>query len=806
MFAKHKSNFIQYRLVIAVSILSAGIVTYEIQLMHFFAIEQWHHFAYMVISIALLGFGASGTLISIFRKWMLQRIDFLLPFLMISSGLLMTLVIRTSRHEFFLFDSYTLFVDRSQFSKLLGTYFLFFLPFFSGALAIGLIFVKKVSSISTFYFADLLGSGMGGAMSIFLFWQYSPQEIPSLIAILPILAGVLIIKKKTRLYLISYTLLSLSMVVYHLNEPFDLLPSQFKSISYALNLPEAKIDHEINSPYGFVQVVSSPVQRYAPGLSLTYTGNVSSSPVIFNNGDWYSSIPPRSKKDTSHILNYTTMALPYAFGVPKNVLLFNAGGGLEISHALFNGAEHITAIEPNATVISLLKNEYAFLTDSLFYHPKVEIRVQTSRTFLNQTSKKYDIIQLPLIGAFGGSVGLNALEEENLLTKEGFAEMWEKLSPNGMIVLSFWIDLPSKISLKSAAMISESLESFQIKEPLNHIAAIRSWGTITFIIKQKPLGKMEIDAVRVFCERYNFDPILLPEITAKERVQFNAMEDEVFFSSLEGMFSSQREKIIQEYDFNIQPATDNKPYFFQFLRWKKFPDLVKTKGEISSVFLELGYLITVVTFIQVIILALLFIILPLFRLGLKGGNKSWVVIYFMALGFGYMFLEIVFIKYFVLYLGHPIYSAATVISVMLISSGIGSYYSSRYKTNQKTLLKITGLITALILLYAFIIGIFLSSTVGLPNIMKILLSVIIIALPSFVMGMPFPIGLKIVDAIKKSNVPWAWGINGCISVISASLAAIIAVEMGFMAVMLFAALAYSIAFLSNFFIYINGIK
>lgn len=806
MFAKHKSKFFQYRLVFAVSILSAAIVTYEIQLMHFFTIVQWHYFASMVISIALLGFGASGTVISIFRKWMLQREDFLLPFLMISSGLLMTIAIRASRYEFFLFDSYTLFVDRSQFSRLLGTYFLFFLPFFSGALAIGLIFVKKVSSIGTFYFADLLGSGLGGALAIFLLWQFSPREIPSIIAILPILAGVLIIHKKARLYLISYCLLSLSMVVYHLNKPFDLLPSQFKSISYALNLPDARIDQQMSSPYGLVQVVSSPVQRYAPGLSLTYTGNVPPSAAIFNNGDWYASIPSRSKKDTSSILNYTTMALPYVFGVPKSVLLFHAGAGLEIVHALNNGAEQITAIEPNATVISLLKNEYASLTDSLFYHPKVEIRVQASRTFLNQTSKKYDIIQLPLLGDFGGSVGLDAIQEENLLTKEAFAEMWQKLTPNGMIVLSFWIDLPPKISLKSAAMISKSLESFQIKEPLNHIAAIRSWGTLTYVIKQKPLNKTEINKVKTFCERYNFDPILLPGITTQERVQFNAMEDEVFISDMEGMFSSQREKIIHEYDFNIQPATDNKPYFFQFLRWKKLSGLVKTMGGKSTAFLELGYLIAVVTFIQVIIFALLFIILPLFRLGWKGGNKSWVVIYFMALGFGYMFLEIVFIKYFVLYLGHPIYSVATVISVMLISSGIGSYYSSRYRTYQKALLKITALITALILLYAFIIGLFLSSTVGLPIIMKILLAGVIIALPSFFMGMPFPIGLKIVDAIKKSNVPWAWGINGCVSVISASLAAIIAVEMGFMAVMLFAALAYGIAFLSNFLIYNKGIK
>jgi len=453
MFAKYKSIYFQYRPIFAVFILSAAIVSYEIQLMHFITIVQWHHFAYMVISVALLGFGASGTVISVFRKRMLKNFDFLLPFLMISCGLLMTIAIRVSRHDFFVFDSYTLFVDRSQFSRLARTYFLFFLPFFSGALAIGLIFVKKVSNISTFYFSNLLGSGIGGTLAIFLFWQFSPQEIPSVIAILPILAGVLIIHKKARLYLIPYSLLCLIPAVYHLNKPFDLSASQFKSISYALNLPDAKIDRQISSPYGLVQVVSSPVQRYAPGLSLTYTEDIPPCDIIFNNGNWYASVPVWSKKDTSHILNYTSMALPYAFSVPESVLLFNAGAGLEITHALNNRAKQITAVEPNATVISLLKNEYASLTDSLFYRPDVNIHNQACRTFLNQTDKKYDIIQLPLLGEFGGSVGLNALQEANLLTKEALTEMWQKLTPDGMIVLSFWIDVPPKISLKSAAMI-----------------------------------------------------------------------------------------------------------------------------------------------------------------------------------------------------------------------------------------------------------------------------------------------------------------------------------------------------------------
>jgi len=191
-----KIDFFHIRLIFAVAILSAAIVSYEIQLIHFFTIVQWHHFAYMVISIALLGFGASGTIISVFRKWLLKRTDTLLPLFMISSGLLMTLAVRLSRSEIFLFDSYTLFVDRSQFSRLLLTYFLFFLPFLLAAMAIGLIFVKKVSNIEKYYFSDLAGAGIGGILAIFLFWKFTPQEIPSIIAFLPIVAGLIILQKK----------------------------------------------------------------------------------------------------------------------------------------------------------------------------------------------------------------------------------------------------------------------------------------------------------------------------------------------------------------------------------------------------------------------------------------------------------------------------------------------------------------------------------------------------------------------------------------------------------------------------------
>jgi hypothetical protein len=793
-----------FRLGLSVSIISAAIVAYEIQLMHFFTIVQWHHFAYMVISIALLGFGASGTLLSLFRKEMLKRTDWLLPFFMISSGLMMSISVRVSRMDFLLFDSYLLFVDRSQFARLLGSYFLFFLPFLMGSLALGLVFVKKVAQIGTFYFSDMLGSGIGGILAIFLLWHLEPVDLPWVIALMPLLAGVLLIKKRRRYLLSAYGLLVLVICFYQGLSSFELKSSQFKSISYALNLPEATIEVQQSSPYGLLQVVSSPMQRYAPGLSLNYMHEIEPSKVIFNNGNWYAAIPQGNKADSLHVLNHSTMALPYVLESPQKVLIFHAGAGFEVAHALNNKAAHIFAIEPNAMVTGLIKGPYAQYTDSLFYRPEVQVYNTSPRSFLKQSDEVFDLIQLPLSGAFGGSVGLNALYEENLLTSEALLEMWQKLSPEGMIVLSSFIDLPPRIMLKNAALIAGMLESLDISDPLGQVVAVRSWATLSYVIKKTPLDPNDLLAVNRFCDDYGFDPVLLPGAASKET--YNTLEDDAVFSLVSGMFGPNRATLIEANDFNMSIPSDNRPYFYQFLRLKNIVKQYKTLGE-RSAFLELGYLIVLVTLLQVFLLAFALIIVPLFKLGFKGGQKTWVLFYFSGLGLGYMFLEIVLIKYFLRFLGHPIYAVATVISVMLISSGLGSLYSSKLKLDVKKLTRLTAFISALIIAYALTLGFVLGQTVGWPLWGKLILTVLAIGVPAFFMGMPFPMGLQLVSKKHQSQVPWAWGINGCVSVISTSLATVIAVEFGFIVVLLLAAVAYFVTFSSLFFVgYGGGIR
>ncbi|MGZ8558875.1 MAG: hypothetical protein ACXWWC_11095, partial [Chitinophagaceae bacterium] len=481
------------------------------------------------------------------------------------------------------------------------------------------------------------------------------------------------------------------------------------------------------------------------------------------------------------------------------VLVLNAATGLYISQALSNGALTIDAVEPHQAVTNLLLHELAVDNDSLYHHPAVRMHLTEPRTFLSAANKKYDLIQLPVIGSFGGGAGLYSMREEYTLTKEAFLQMWNLLEDDGVISVTAWMDYPFRNPLKIAATIAETAEAAGLSSLPSYITAVRSWGTISFLLKKSPFSSSDTSHIRKFCNNLYFDPVFLPGLSDDERSFYNGMNDDSFFAYMDEILSGKREKLYDDYDFHLRPATDNKPWFSQFIRWKSLPRLSNIFGTQSVPFIELGWLIAVITFLQLSLLALVLIILPLFKIGWKGSNKFRTLFYFSGLGIGYMFMEIVLIQQFVLFFGNPVYAAAFVIGAMLLASGAGSYYSSRLLLKRSIIQKILLLIIAILLLYSFLLSAFLQNIAGLSLAIKLCISLIIIAIPSMLMGMPFPMGLRQLSGGGEKNIPWAWGINGCMSVISAALAALLAVEAGFTGVMIMAAAAYTITMLSHQF-------
>jgi hypothetical protein len=800
-------------LMVSIGVLSAAIIAYQFALMQLLSIVQWYHFAYLVISVALLGFGAAGTVLSLWRSQLKKHIDVLLPALMISCGIAMATVTGVSQTDLFRFDSYLLFTGFSQIGKLLLAYLLFFIPFFLGALAIGLCFDHHVSVIGKIYFANLLGSGIGALLVIFLIWHFFPVQLPAVIALLSVAAGCLLIfclpiksspesslhnrntNRKTFFISTKFILsvfamagiISSTMKIYF---PPPLRLSQFKDFSKTLLLPDAEVTLEKSSPFGFLQAVKSPVLRYAPGLSLTTPQTEKTNTAVFQNGDWLGAVSG-SKKDDDHILRYSTFHLPYLISNAEAVFIPGSGTGMEVSHAFRSGAVRITAAEPNRVLTRWLQHELARENDSLFTRAPVMIHNKDPRSFLQSDTGRYNLIVLPPVGSFGGAAGLNALREQFLLTKESLILMWQRLHDEGVLAATAWMDYPARQPLKLLASFAEVLEKLNVPHPANHIAAVRSWNTISFAVKKKPLTETDIQKIRNFCEELQFDPALLPGISEEERTRYHFLQDSSFLPHLDRLLTTERKELYATYDFNIRPATDNKPYFSQFIRLKSLPRLAAYFGNRSIPFFELGYLLVIFTFLQIAVVSVILIVLPLVRMGGMGYNKFAVLLYFTGIGIGFMFVEIVFIQHFILYFGQPVFAAAAVITSMLVFSGIGSFYSVYFVQKRKKILLILTAIMALLLLYSMLLNPVLRATAHENMLIKAAVVFLIMAPVSFCMGIPFPAGLKYLSQAGAEQIPWAWGINGCASVISTALATVIAVESGFKMVLWIAALAYS---------------
>jgi SAM-dependent methyltransferase len=774
----------------ALGLLSVSVIACQLAIMQILAYVQWHHFAYMVISIAMLGFGAAGTVIALFRENLLRHKNTLLPALAIATGIMLELALRITSSKYLAFDLYHLLVDSSQFWKFAANFFIYFLPFFFAALAIGIIFTAWVSEIGKLYFANLFGSGLGGLLALVLLSVMLPWHAFTFCAILAIVSGLLMIQKAKWTFVAALTGAFVLVFLFSLIWPYQIKPSQYKSLSKALNLTDAEIIYQEPGIYGLKQVVTSPMLRYAPGIGLSYQGEIPVKPAVFTNAE-FAGVLSKNWNREAHPANFTTFALPFFLCEPDTVLVLNAGTAYFVAHALRQGAKHVAVTEPNRKLVQLMQNSLADASGFIYKHPNVDVHTIEARAYLSSTSQQYDLAIMPVMDAFGGTSGLYAMQENYTLTMEGLNQIWQQLKPDGSLSISTWLDYPVRTPLKIANTLMEMLRINEIEEPKQHIAAIKSWGTITFVVFKSPLTDEQIAATRKFCDTFFFDPLLLPDLTPEERNRYNTFSDLSFFKMLDDIVAGN--KSWDDYPFFIEPSTDNRPYFNHFVRLKNLPTLAVSFDQESMPFLELGYIIVIVTLIQVTLMALLFIIVPLFRLRTGKGARLPVLLYFASLGLGYMFVEIILIQHFILYFGTPVIAASVVISVMMMASGAGSYLSGNFRFSKRLIRLIPAVVAVCALLLLAGLNPLIMATGGLDDYLKAIIAFMVITIPAFFMGMPFPLGLKAVSRHHLSLVPWAWGINGCLSVIASPLAILIAVEAGFTWVMAVAVAVYFLA-------------
>ena len=786
----------------SIFLISLSLLAYEIFLMRIFSITSWSHFAYMVISMALLGFGASGSFLFLFRERINKKFD--VAFVIFSFLYATGLFICTWVAQLVPFSPFLIVWYKIQYLYLFASYLILFFPFFLGASCIGMSFMYYSKEIPRMYFFNMTGSGAGALMAVLLMYILPPANILFLLCALGLLAACISAVRMGKKYLLVLFVLSLVTGILFYLHPLNLRISEYKGLSKSLNLPRSCILKEYFSPLGLIHVLESPAIRYAPGLSFNFKGKIPPQLALFTDADSMSAIN-HFEGDISSInyLDYLTSSLPYHLIANPKVLVVGAGGGSEVLNALYHGATKIEAVEVNPQIIKIIDKDFAEFAGKIFSLPQVKPVVAEGRGYMEATDQRYDLIQISLLDSFAASsAGVYALSESYLYTVEAMVKFLEHLNSEGFLCITRWIKIPPRDGIRILSTSVEALERMGIKNPSRHILMIRSWSTSTILVGKSPLSPFKVNRALKFARQRSFDVCWYPGIKPDEVNKFNILPQPYFYQAASQIFSVNRQKFYQNYLFDITPTTDNSPYFFHFFKWKSLPYLLQKLGKEWIPFLEWGYIILIATLIQAGIAGAVLVIFPLFFLASTSSPGRFfstyprrVLLYFLCLGIGYMFLEISFIQRFILFLHYPIYTVAVVITGFLIFSGLGSYFSPHFTSWKKQTVVFAGIVSFTFIYLLWLRKLFLQM-VGLPDLIKIIISLGLIAPVAFFMGMPFPLGLGRLTRKKSDLVPWAWGINGCASVISSVLATVIAVSWGFTVVGLLAILLYTLACLS----------
>ena len=786
---------------------SASVLAYEILLMRLLSISFWYHFGYMVISLALLGFGASGSFLFLLSGRVYRNMDAWLVILAGAASLSFPLAF--SLAQAIGLDPLQLVWQNKEWVKMFSTYLVMAVPFLLSGGIVGIILSAAGRDVPRLYAADLLGAGFG-CMAIVPALYLGPPW-----ALLPLLSGlvlagagwcsmrtawgrkgILVLPVSGTLILACYVLLPPVPQIHHT-----------KAFPMTMAFPDARVEAEREGPLGLIHVVGSSLIREVPGLSLNYglegkgqEGILPKQKAIFLDGDAVSTIT-RFKGDLNELdhLDFTTMALPYHVRRLEKVLVVGAGGGTDVLLALRHGASRIVALEANPQVAELMSGPFADFSGHLYSKPQVQLLIREARQFLHGNEDRFDMIQLSLLDSFGGSAaGLYSAAESYLYTTEAFCLYLSRLSDSGILAVTRWLKLPPRDSLRVFSTALSALREAGISQwPEEHIVLIRSWKTSTLLVSRAPFTPGEIEKIVAFCGRRSFDVDYYAGIKEDMTNRYDVQKEAYSFKGASALAGSESEIFLRNYLFDVSPTSDDRPYFSHFFRWDKALTLLHQLRREFLPFVEIGYVLVIATLVQAVIAAGALILLPLLGLrragewargGLSAQGVLCTLFYFGSIGVAFMFLEMALLPKYILLLAHPIYSTSLVLGAVLVFAGCGSL-SVRH-VRSKSLWVAATCVCAWVLVQALLGERLFAWALGWPLAGRLALAVVMVGTLSFFLGWPFPVGLRETSLRYPSLVPWAWGINGCASVIGAVLGKMISMSAGLRMTMMAAALLY----------------
>lgn len=777
------------RIRLGMGLLSAATLLLQVALTRIFSVAQFYHFAFLIVSLALLGFGASGSLLVLFSR---LRSATLIPWYCL--GFTLTTVLAYLFINQAPFDSYSIAWDRTQGYLLIANLLSLAVPFVFAGAFIGLVLSQSAADAGRIYGANLLGSALGAMAAPLLIAELGSARVVLLAAILGASTAAMLAGSR-RLVLgmaLSGLLIGLALLI-TFPDIFEVQPSPYKRLSYFRQLEKAG-DAEIlatrQNASSRLDIIRSPTIHSAPGLSITYLGELPPQIGLLLDGDTLLPVP-RTDRATQQLAERLPTAVAYAIRPEADMLILESGGGMEAWAAAQMGASQVTLVEPNALVYKAITTD---LRDWFRLREQVRFEQQEIRTFTQQTDTQYDLVLRPLAENYRPiSSGAFTLNENYAFTVEAFEAYLRLCKADGLLVIHSWLQAPPSEELRILALILETLDA---DNPLHHLVVFRTFQTVTFMVKPTPFTESEVDTLLQAIEALRYDLVVAPRMPAEMINQYARLEKPIYHDLMLAMIEAEdRTALYSAYDFRIEPPTDDKPFFYHFFRWEQTPAIMENLGQRWQPFGGSGYFVLLALLIFAIVAAGIFILLPIilqkqFRQAIRANGTAIsfrILTYYTAIGLAFLFVEVALIQRYILILGEPTLAIATVIGALLFSSGLGSISIHRFRWR--------GMMFALVLvvlIHPWLVDLLTPLLLELPLLLRLIGTALLIAPVGFLMGMPFAQGIKAMQAMPDL-IPWAWAINGSASVISAVLTATLALSLGFTLVLIIGGSFYLVA-------------
>jgi spermidine synthase len=768
-------------LLLALGLTSFAALLLELALTRLFSVVLFYHFAFLAISIALLGLGAGGVCAYLFK-------DQVSRFSTRSVGsrvCLINAVVIFAVLEIVLHVPVALSVTWKNSLRLTVLYLFAAVPFFLTGLLFSIAFSRETWRVSRLYGADLGGGALAClAVVPLLNWIGGPNTIMAAGCVMALASMVWSeVPRNRKIGAGVAAAFAVLIAANHSNRLIDVVYAKGKfrdpawvEFSRWNALSRVEVDRQGQAK---AIVIDADASTYIMNCDLAH----------WHDSEW--------EKD----LMSAPPALANVLRPHGEFAIIGPGGGVDVLRAVANGSPSVTGIEINPIIANtIMRGRYADYAQHLYERPEVHMHVTDGRSYLRSTPQRFDVVQMTLVDTWASTAaGAFALSENNLYTVEAFREYFEHLKADGLIAITRWEFREPREALRVVSVAMEALHSLGVANPARNFIVVSQGPLdedgipVVVLAKKTAFSSDEESAVQAHMRKYHqLSPLYLPSNFGREQAAENV------FANL--IASNDPERFAQSYAYNVAPVNDDAPFFFFTLK----PDQTLGPQAMRHAIdwkVNLGVLVLLVVLAISITAVAVFLILPL---ALQKGQHSPVrVLYFVAIGLGYILVEIAFIQRFVLFLGHPTYALTVVIFLLMLSSGAGSLMSRRWIVGLE--LAWVPLLFAILLLigYIFLLPHALARWVGLEFDYRLAMSATLLVPLGFVMGMPFPTGLRALAAVpsgalagkvgNESAVEWAWAMNAAASVLGSVLAMVIAIEFGLTVTLACGAAAYLIA-------------